>query len=390
MGDGVDVHKVLRILILSTEFPPGPGGIGHHAYQLASHLCQLKWQVMVASPQDYVTPAQRQAFNEQLPFPIITLTTKPIYIPRRLRRLYSLMRTFRPQVLLASGSRSLWLGGQLAHWSKIPWVAMGHGSEFLTPSWWRLAMTRHAIKMATAMVAVSQYTAQLMDQAHIQSKRLVVIPNGADQNRFRPGLDTNALRQRLKLTNKRVILTVGNMSERKAQDVVIRALPEILAQCADVVYVIVGLPTRQAALEALATTLGVRQHVCFVGPVPDHELAMFYNLCDLFVLVSRKSSDGDVEGYGIVVVEAAMCGKAAVVSCHGGLPEAVHYGETGLLVPEDEPGATAQAILQLLMDNTKRVMMGHKAWQKAQHASWVHRVSQYDDLLQTILSDATE
>jgi phosphatidylinositol alpha-1,6-mannosyltransferase len=237
-------------------------------------------------------------------------------------------------------------------------------------------------------VAVSDYTAGLI-RAASRPRRLVVIPNAADGTRFRPGLDSSALRRRWNLGDARVLLTVGQVGERKAQDVVIRALPRILAARPDTVYVMVGLPRLQAAYGALAAELGVADRVRFVGMLPDEELPAAYNLADAFVLVSRRAADGDVEGYGIVVQEAALCGVPAVVSQGCGLTEAISEGQTGLSVPPDDPAATAAAVLALL-DEPTRQMMGRRARETARSATWSERVVAYDALLRGLLPAVPE
>ncbi|MCB0008443.1 MAG: glycosyltransferase family 4 protein, partial [Anaerolineales bacterium] len=144
-------------------------------------------------------------------------------------------------------------------------------------------------------------------------------------------------------------------------------------------------PTRQAALQKLATELHVAEHVIFAGMVPPEQLPTYFNLCDLFILVSREARQGDLEGYGIVVVEAALCGKTAIVSDHGGLPEAVHDGQTGLIVPPESPDETAQAIISLLTNEQKRASLAHEALKKAATSSWEHRVASYDAILKEML-----
>ncbi|HMT22209.1 MAG TPA: glycosyltransferase, partial [Promineifilum sp.] len=132
-----------------------------------------------------------------------------------------------------------------------------------------------------------EYTAGLI-RAAARPRRLVVIRNAADGERFRPGPSPVALRQKWNLGDARVLLTVGQVSERKAQDVVIRALPRILAARPDTVYVMAGLPRRQPEFEALAAELGVADRVRFVGLVSDEELPAAYQLADVFVLEAYR------------------------------------------------------------------------------------------------------
>lgn len=374
-----------RLLLLSSEFPPGPGGIGTHAYQLARHLARRGWAVHVVSPQAYVDEAGRAAFNAAQPFAVTTLPERGsrLVLAQRMVDIRRALGDIRPDVLVATGLRALWAAAVLAPLAGVPWLAVGHGSEFNAPSAAARRLTGAAVNRANAVVAVSHYTADLI-RAQATPRQLLVIPNAADGERFRPGLDVAGLRRRLGLDGQRILLTVGNVSERKAQDVVIRALPMVAAAAPDVHYLIAGLPTRQAEYAALADELGVGDRVCFLGMVDEDMVPRLYNLADLFVLVSRAARGGDVEGYGIVVQEAALCGTPAVVSTGCGLTEAMVEGVTGLSVPPDDPEATAAAVLALLQDEPRRAAMAQEAETLAGQATWEHRVAAYDELLRQI------
>ncbi|KAA3654348.1 MAG: glycosyltransferase family 1 protein [Chloroflexi bacterium] len=381
-----------RLLMLSTEFPPGPGGIGTHAMQLAQHLARRGWHLHVITPQPYVSTAERDAFNQKQPFSVTSIESRartPWQLMRRLQRIGTAVTQFHPHAIIATGSRALWLATLLTPLLRVPWLAVGHGDEFLNRSAVGRFLTARAMRQANKVVAVSQYTADLIQQMH-QPQQLTVIPNGADGVKFHPGVETAVLQQKLGLIGKRIILTVGNLSERKAQDIVIRALPALIEQCPNLVYVMVGVPTQQQKLAQLAQSLGIADHVHFAGMVSEADLPAYFNLCDLFVLVSRRTAAGSVEGYGIVVLEAALCGKTAVVSQGCGLQEAVQDGKTGLTVPPDDVAATAQAILSLLKDDQKRQQMAHLAYKKACDATWVNRVAAYDQLLHEIFANCRE
>lgn len=375
-----------RLLLLSSEFPPGPGGIGVHAYQLARHLSRLGWDVSVLSPQEYVSAAERDAFNRQQPFAVTPLPGREAgggWWAGRLRAAAGAVRNRRPDVLVGTGRRALWLAAAVHAWTGIPWAAVGHGSEF-TGGGHSAALTRWALGSAATVIAVSDYTADLIHAA-AKPRHLVVIPNAADGARFRPGIDASDLRRRWRLGDGPVLLTLGQVSERKAQDTVIRALPRVLAHHPDATYVMAGLPKQEAAFGALAAELGVAGRVRFTGLVADDELTAIYNLADVFVLMSRRTAGGDVEGYGIVVQEAALCGVPAVVSRDCGLAEAIRDGETGLSAPPDDPPATAAAILSLLDDPGRRHAMGRRAREVALAATWAERVAEYDRALRPLL-----
>jgi phosphatidylinositol alpha-1,6-mannosyltransferase len=375
-------------MVLSIEFPPGPGGLGTLAYQAALHLSEMGWEVQVLTPQDYVDRSARIRFNAEQPFDVryISHVEPPLLegFRRLLVAIWSMQRK-QPDVLFAVGKQAVWLAAALSRSTGVPLVVVCTGSEFTGRSRLDRRLNKWAFGRAHHRLVISRYTQQLMAETGVGGATTLV-PCGADALRFRPGVATEKLRAKLEIGEGPVLLTVGQLSQRKAQDVVIRALPAVLAEHPELIYVMVGLPTQVRELENLAQELGVRAHVRFVGAVPTDELPLCYNLADLFVLVSRRTEDGNVEGYGIVVAEAALCGVPAVVSRGCGLEEAVLEDQTALLVDADDPDATAVAILRLLADERLRKKMGAMARRHVLKAgTWAQRVALYDRALRSVV-----
>ena len=379
----------MRLLILAIEFPPGPGGLGVLAYRAALHLSRLGWQVCVATPQRHATPDEIERFNQSQPFEIISFVYEgPLFIEAALRFGSVARRTaaWHPDAILSIAGQPTWLGALLSILFRLPLAAVGVGTEFLTSGYSR-PLTGWAFKRASLVLFISEYTRRLAQAEGIRLFQSEVIPLGADADAFQPGLPTGELRQRFGLENARVLLTVGRVCERKAQDIVIQALPAILERNPDVRYVIAGLPEEQNRFQDLAQRLGVEEKVIFAGKVSQEDLPSFYNLADLFVLVSRRTSQGEVEGFGIVTLEAALCELPAVVSSQSGLAETVQDGVSGLLVPPEDPQATTQAVLRLLEDESLRQSMGQAARQAVlAQATWEKRIAAYDRALKAMLS----
>lgn len=378
----------MRLFLLSIEFPPGPGGLGTLAYQIAWHLAKAGWEVVVSTPQDHVDSLTIERFNMAQPFAIPRLRRleppvwEGIY---RLGKAMRIVRRSRFDIILAVGKQAVWLGAMVSLLTKIPLVAVGGGSEFLSNRTMERALTRWAFERARCVIAISRYTRDLIAAVGIVPAQVEIVPCGADAERYRPGLPTALLKDRLGLGDARVILTVGQLSRRKAQDVVIRALPRVLRDCPNAMYLLVGLPTLQQDLERLARDLGVDDHVVFLGLVSTEKLPSYYNLADVFVLVSRRTVS-EVEGYGIVAVEAALCGTPAVVSRNCGLVEAVVENETALVVTPDDPEATSEAIARLLLDDALRRQMGQAAFRHAvETATWGKRIAEYDVILRSLV-----
>ncbi|MFC1878373.1 glycosyltransferase family 4 protein [Chloroflexota bacterium] len=379
-----------KILYFSTEFPPGPGGIGTHIYQVASHLTRLGWRGPVLTLQDYATPDEIQAFNRQLPFQVTTLRhwpTAPLEAIYRLNELARTARRWRPDLILATGERAVWLTALLSTMERIPWTAVWHGYTPIAN--WEKRLARWAYNQANALISVSHYSLKRLHAMDVQAPLEFVIHNGADPETFFPlsASQTAVYRQRVAPTASNILLTVGNLHWRKGQDIVIRALPQIHRQIPNVHYLVVGLPTQQAILEDLVNEVGVSEFVHFLGRVEAGELMQAYNACDIFIMNSRHSRDGQYEGYGIAAVEAALCAKPAVVSDNSGLTEAIVDGVTGIVVEEDSPDETAAAVLRLLGDETLRAEMGLQARRRAlQEQTWAACALEFDQVLRQILA----
>lgn len=382
---------MLRLLLLSTEFPPGPGGIGTHACQLAANLVREGWEIVVLTPQDYMTDADIEAFNAGQSFKVVrfdsrgTLARKAI---DRFQKAARWIRAWKPDVLIGTGSRQVWVTCVLAKIFRKPWLAVGHGTEFGLVSSWERKITRWAFQQANAVVCVSLFTRRYMQNAGIHPRTDVVIPNGADSSRFHrmAAEDVQAFRAAHRVPEGRLLVTVGNVTERKGQDVVIHALPSVLQQISDVHYLVVGLPTQLKAFSAIAIELGVADHVHFLGRVDPGTLPGYLNAADLFVMTSRHTATGECEGYGIAAVEAALCGKPAVVSADSGLAEAVIHDVTGLHVPQDDPMSTARAITSLLANTDKLQQMGEAAYLHAVgENTWEHIAHRYHEVLRRVV-----
>ncbi|MEW6216648.1 MAG: glycosyltransferase family 4 protein [Candidatus Bipolaricaulota bacterium] len=388
------------VVVHPTEFPPGPGGIGTHACALAKGLTKHGFQVSVLAPVAKATEAAMREFGVKEPFRLLTM---PCRSPRvlegalRLRDVVAELRRSRahkkgtqPACLIVSGSQALWVGCMAAAVTGSPALAVVHGSELDSRVRWERTLTGLALRSADAVVAVSHFTARYLSRFGVSPERVHIIPNGADPAVFGSGeKDREAgrhFRQRLGLGGGPILLTVGNVGPRKGQEVIIRALPEVKRHFPGVMYIMVGLPTFREEYERLAGELGVSEHVRFLGVVPTTELIEAYNGADLFVMVSRHTDDGDFEGFGIAVVEAALCGLPSVVARNSGLVEAIEENATGVAVEQDDVPGTAAGIVRLLSDPTRLNEMGAYARQRALRSqTWPAITERYAGLIRQLV-----
>ena len=255
---------------------------------------------------------------------------------------------------------------------RVPYSLFLYGADLLSEqhkirhSAIKRRMARAIFGGAAVLVAISNWTRDLalavLGDLGLDGhgQRLRVIHPGTDPTHFRPGADAVDLRERLGLPDRgtRWLVTVARLQQHKGMDTVIAALPAILARAPDVRYAVAGTGPDRERLEKLANKLGLGDRVRFLGGVSDRELPALYNLASVYVGASRRAERLGVEGFGIALVEASACGRPVVAGNSGGIPDAVRDGETGFLVPPEEPAAFADAICRLLADPAAAQRMG--------------------------------
>jgi phosphatidylinositol alpha-1,6-mannosyltransferase len=177
----------------------------------------------------------------------------------------------------------------------------------------------------------------------------MTVPNGVDEDRFYEQAKSEELAAACGVLGKRVILTVARLDYHKGHADVIRALPGVIERVGETAYLIVGDGPLRDELKQLARSLGVEEEVVFLGPVDDSRLVELYNLADVFIMISQET-EKDVEGFGLVFLEANACGKPVVGGDSGGVAEAIAHKVTGLLVHPGDVEGIACALTDVLSD----------------------------------------
>jgi phosphatidylinositol alpha-1,6-mannosyltransferase len=201
---------------------------------------------------------------------------------------------------------------------------------------------------------------------------------GVDTAMFRPGLGAE-VRARLGLADRPVVVCVSRLMPRKGQDVLIRTLPVVQRQVPDAALLLVGGGPARGGLTRLADSTGVASSVVFTGSVPWPELPAYCGAGDVFAMPCRTRLGGvDVEGLGIVFLEAAACGLPVVAGDSGGAPDAVLDGETGYVVDGRHVDAVADRLAALLLDRDRAATMGERG------RSWVEHEWSWDASVRTL------
>lgn len=284
------------------------------------------------------------------------------------------------------------VGWFLAKLFRKPLIIFAHGEEITT--WLREPGKSKAMlfayRNADAVIANSIFTKEILLSVDIPEERIHVIYCGVDQQRFTPGLPGEDLRQNAGIPEgRKIILSVGRLTERKGFDAVIKALPGLVKQGIDPHFVIIGAGPDRALLEELAQTRQVADRVHFAGQVSDEDLPRWFCLADLFTLINRRTAGGDTEGFGRVYIEAAACGRTSIAGADGGTGDAVLDGETGLRIDGADPDAVEEALARLLTDDAQREELAAAALKRVRREFTPERFAQEIRRLSEEMRDAS-
>lgn len=244
---------------------------------------------------------------------------------------------------------------------------------------------------ADLVLACSHFTQGLLAAGGVDGAKLHVVYPGTDAGCYKPLPKDETLAERWGTQRRNVILTVGRLTGRKGQDMVLRALPAILEAVPNTLYLISGSGPFEPELRELAGQLNLSHHVRFLGEIPSPQLPWLYNLADVFVMPNRMTPvRRDLEGFGIVFLEASACEVPVIGGRSGGAPEAVADGETGLLVDGTSPRAISQAVIRLLQDRNLARRMGKAGRQRVlREFTWDRAAQRMSDLVQRVATRET-
>jgi phosphatidylinositol alpha-1,6-mannosyltransferase len=354
---------VSRVLLVTNDFPPRPGGIQSFLYGLVSRL----------PAQDVVVYTSKwrgwEAWDAQQQFTIVREDTS-VLLPTTgvRRRAVALMQQY--------GCDAAWFGAAAPLGLLAPAlrragaqriVATTHGHE----AGWAVSpgarqLLRRIATTVDVVTYLGDYTRGKLVRAigRRNSPKLQRLSPGVDTTVFRPGLG-GEVRRSLGLQDCPVAVCVSRLMPRKGQDVLIRAWPRVQDRVPDASLLLVGGGPSRARLERLADAAGVAKSVVFTGSVEWPSLPAYFGAGDVFAMPCRTRLRGlDVEGLGIVFLEAAACGLPVVAGDSGGAPDAVADGVTGHVVDGRSVADVASAVAGLLTHPDQAVAMGQRgrAW----------------------------
>jgi phosphatidylinositol alpha-1,6-mannosyltransferase len=357
-----------RYLLLSDIFPPKTGGSGRWFHEIYSRL--PREQFLIAAGDD----PRAADFDRKHKLPIVRL---PLEMRTRGLRPFANLKRYlalawqvrrlvkREGITAIHAARTLpegFITYLVRRMTGTPLLCYVHGEEIGVSSTSReLAwMTRRVFARASRIIANSQNTRKtLLADWRVPEDKVRLLYPGVDTKRFVPSPRDDETRSLLGWHGRTVLLTVGRLQKRKGHDMLIRALPAIRERIPNVLYAIVGDGDERSNLHAIAETTGVSNLVQFMGEISDEQLLRCYQQCDLFVLPNRAIGR-DVEGFGMVLLEAQACGKPVVAGASGGTAETMQVGQTGRIVACETPELLAGTIIELLSNPERLEEMGQR------------------------------
>jgi phosphatidylinositol alpha-1,6-mannosyltransferase len=375
----------MEILVITWNYPPRRGGIEN----LLKHLCaglREKHRVFVITS---FAKAPYELERDIFRAPLAGL------VPFALYALWCGTR-----VLAGAPQISVVLGGSalvtplvliLARLFCRRAVVLTHGLDVIYPNPLYQRLCVRWLKWCDRVVANSRYTASLAQSKAVAEERLMVIPPGVHAERFNIPTDVVATRHRWNIEGKKIILFVGRLARRKGvQEFIESSLVEIVREVRESVFLIVGdNPTESLAhrddvvreINATVSRLRLEEHVRWLGSVSDDDLVGLYQACDVVVLPVLATED-DVEGFGIVALEAAAAGKPVVATRVGGIPDAVEDGKSGMLVDAGDYKGLREVVIALLRNPEFRLSFGQYGRPRVgQDFSWQRIIGSYEDVL---------
>lgn len=352
-----------RVLLVTNDFPPRRGGIQSYLGEFVNRLVDDKTHsVTVYAPKwkgaEAFDEAAQSAGYRVVRHPTTLMLPVPT-VDTRMRRLIEEQHidtvwfgAAAPLALLAPRARQ-------AGAKRV--LASTHGHEV---GWSMLPVARSVLRSigdhTDVVTFVSRYTRSRFAPAFGPNAALEYLPPGVDSDRFRPDPAARTeLRRRYRLGERPTVVCLSRLVPRKGQDMLIKALPSIRRRVDGAALVIVGGGPYLETLRKLTREYEVEDHVTFTGGVPGDELPAHHAMADVFAMPCRTRGAGmDVEGLGIVFLEASAAGIPVVAGDSGGAPEAVQHNKTGLVIDGNSVEEVGEAVTELLTDRDRAAAMG--------------------------------
>ena len=365
-----------KILLITSEFPPLPGGVGNHALNLALSMQKNDLEVIVVTDYRSKKIESEKEFDDNLPFKILRIKRRKIIFISYLNKIFQVFKLIKHNkgiVIISSGRSSLWISGFFKmFFLDARSIAILHGSEINLSNKIKSAITNWSLKKFDDLIAVSNFTKNIALKKNA-SLKVTVINNGFSFSK------TNETNSELTIKGNPAIVTVGNVTKRKGQINVINALPLLKEQFPEIHYHVIGIPSERKKLELVIDNLTIRDSITFHGALSNDELNIILAQSKVFFMLSNYLNDGDFEGFGIAVLEANALGIPAIGSKNSGIADAIQDNFSGKLVNPHDSNEILMALSDI-MNNYDVYSNNAKEW--STQFTWDIIVKKYLEIIE--------
>lgn len=361
----------MNILILSSNFPPIGGGIANFVQNITNELVNRGNNTTVLTKK---CGCKDKELDSKQCFQVYRYKNLP-----RLSSLCAIAKTL--YLVIIKKSELIFLGLFLSTHGLgavlaqkllgIPYVIFVHGNEM--NYYFKLSKidrwaSNQLLKNADFIFVNSAATKKRVESYGYPVKKISIVHPGTDPNKFKQGDKNLNIIKKFRLNGKRVLLTVSRLVPIKNHENVLKALTFVIRIVPNLIYLIIGEGMEEERLEILTKDLGLEEFVKFAGYVEPDEISPYFNICDVFIMLSIKIGY-EYESFGIVFLEANACSKPVIASNIGDVEEAVIDGVTGLLVDPHDVDEIARAIIRLLTDREYAQKLGASGRRRVERES---------------------
>ncbi len=374
------MNQYEKILLISSEFPPGPGGIGNHAYNLANSLKLNNVDVKVLTVSDYTDNISSENFDKKAGFEIKRFKRYKSRLKTYRKRIEIISKTLKKEIfthIIFSGRFSLLASLLLGSYrKKIKFIAIAHGAEINSSVRIEKILIDKALFRMDLVIPVSNFSKSKLP-GKINPLKIVVIPNGFDIE----NMNEVSVKEKFISNGFLNLVTIGTVSRRKGQHNVINALPDIMKNFPGVIYDMVGRVADESLVKNFFDEKNIKNHINIRGSLTNKQMYEVLNESHIFLMLSESQSDGDFEGFGIAILEANYFGLPAIGSKNSGIADSINSNVSGILVDPKNTGEIANAVMNITGNYTK-FSEGAKEWAMKHH--WSNIVRRYMNALDSL------
>lgn len=356
-----------KSLLITLEFPPQIGGVGNYLFNIVNYFPTQDIVVLAEKTPTLPPFTNYKVYQKKL------LTTFKFIWPKWIFLFFLAKKIIKEEsIKYIQVSHALPVGTvalMIKKYLGLPYLVYTHGMDILLPqsSKRKTRLIKSIFNNADRVIANSRFTKDELLKLGVDDEKITIVHPCANSVPKKIDLKKQEeIVNKYHLQNKKILFTVGRLVARKGHDLVIKSLRKVIDRFPNVVYLVSGDGPNKQNLINLTDAMNLSDKVVFLGEISDDDLQIFYRLCNIFIMPAREiKGKGDVEGFGLVFLEASLFAKPVIGGKSGGQPDAIEDGYSGLLVNPNDENEIANTIIKLLESPELAKKLGQQGRQRA-------------------------